>query len=85
MGRSYEEFKKMATAKSNQEVVLLVVSNMVWVWLLATQLSILMAAACLSISGVILGKRINPGGLSHRFISEAKRRGAQLLVKMEEV
>lgn len=84
MRNTREQVKRLASEKKHQELALLVVSNIVWIWMVATQLPMILMALCLSVAGLVLAKKLNPGGVAERVTRYAKARGTELLVKMEE-
>jgi hypothetical protein len=80
-----EQVKRLVSARKNQEIALLISSNALWMWIVATQLPILMAAVGCTLLGCVFARKLNPGGLGDRAINNVKRKGAQVLFEAEKV
>ena len=71
---NHEQVKRLASVRKNQEIALLIASNALWMWIFVTQLPVLMAAVTCTLLGCAFAKKLNPGGLSDRAISNVKRK-----------
>ncbi len=80
-----EQVKRFVSARKNQEIAILISSNALWMWIVATQLPILMAAGTCTLLGCVFARKLNPGGLGDRAINNVKRKGAQVLFEAEKV